>query len=156
MDAEDHAAKRAAVTAEIKARTGIDDAMIETLVRAFYVRVQADEVLGPVFAERITDWEPHLQRMFAFWSSVALLSGFYSGRPMQSHMNLPVDAAHFDRWLKLFAQTAQDVCPPPAAQHFFERAVAIAGSLETGIATVNGVTLGRGERYTNPDLPKQG
>ena len=152
MTPEQHAAKRAAVTADLRSRTGIDEAMIETLVRAFYVRVQDDAVLGPIFAARITDWEPHLQRMFAFWSSVTLMSGVYHGRPMQAHMNLPVDARHFDRWLELFAETAGQHCPPAAARHFIERAANIAMSLEMGIATVNGVRLAPGERFRDKSL----
>jgi len=53
--AAEHAARRAAATEDIRRRTGIDEDMIERLVRAFYVRVQDDAVLGPVFAasERI-------------------------------------------------------------------------------------------------------
>lgn len=150
--ASEHASRRAAVTAEIRRTTGIDDVMIERLVREFYVRIQNDALLGPVFAAKITDWEPHLQRMFAFWSSVALLSGAYHGRPMQAHVQLPVDAAHFDRWMKIFTQTAQDICPPAAARHFIERAANVAASLEMGIATVNGVRLAPGQRYRDPTL----
>jgi len=52
--------RRAALTAAIQAETGIDEAMIEKLVRAFYERVQTDPMLGPVFAARIKNWEPHL------------------------------------------------------------------------------------------------
>lgn len=152
ITAEEHAAKRAAVTARIREATGIDEAMIERLVRGFYVRVQADAVLGPIFAARITDWEPHLKRMFAFWSSVALLSGAYHGRPMQAHVLLPVDARHFDRWLEIFRETAEELCPPAAAQHFIERAGAIALGLEQGVATVNGTPLRPGERYRNRSL----
>jgi hemoglobin len=144
---ETYASRRAAITAEIVERTGIDEAMIERLVRAFYVRVQADPVLGPIFAARIDDWEPHLQRMFAFWSSVALMSGAYHGQPMQKHLPLPVDARHFDRWLALFEQTACEICPPAAADHFIERAQRIAESLELGIAAHRGVRLGAGQRF---------
>ena len=79
----------AQMTQDIVARTGIDEAMIERLVRGFYERVQADPLLGPVFAQRIGDWESHLQRMFAFWSSVALMSGRYQGQPMAKHLPLP-------------------------------------------------------------------
>lgn len=73
--------RRAAITHVIMAETGIDEAMIERLVRGFYERVRGDDLIGPIFAARISDWEPHLQRMIAFWSSVALLSGRYHGRP---------------------------------------------------------------------------
>lgn len=145
------AARRAAITAEIVARTGIDEAMIERLVRAFYDKVRDDALLGPVFEERIADWEPHLQRMCAFWSSVALMSGRYHGQPMEKHMPLPVDARHFDRWLELFAKTADEVCPPAAAAHFVERANRIATSLELGIAARNGILLKKAERLRRRD-----
>ena len=143
----DHTARRAAITTEIREKTGIDEAMIKRLVHGFYERVQADEVLGPVFAARITDWGPHLERMCAFWSSVALLTGVYSGRPMQAHQKLPVDAAHFDLWLALFEATATDLTPPAAAALFIDRARRIAESLEMGVAQHEGVLLGNGERF---------
>jgi hemoglobin len=144
--------RRAALTAAIQAETGIDEAMIEKLVRAFYERVQTDPMLGPVFAARIKNWEPHLQQMFAFWSSVALMSGRYHGQPMRKHLPLPVDGRHFDRWLALFGETARDICPPKASEHFIERAKRIAESLELGIASVDGVMLSKGERLRRPQL----
>lgn len=140
-------ASRAQITAEIAERTGIDAAMIERLVRGFYERVRADDVIGPIFKARIADWEPHLQRMCDFWSSVALLTGRYHGQPMPVHLPLPIDARHFDRWLALFTETARDLCPAAAADHFIERARRIAESLELGIAVRNGVMLAKGERF---------
>ncbi len=142
--------RRAQITAEIVARTGIDEELIETVVRTFYLKVRQDGLLGPVFDARISDWEPHLQRMCAFWSSVALMSGRYSGRPMEKHLKLPVDAVHFDRWLELFEETAREICTPAAAEHFVERARNIAQSLELGIAGYNGAFLMKGERYRAP------
>jgi len=139
--------RREEITAQIVADTGITEEMIERLVRAFYVKVRADAVLGPVFEAKIRDWEPHLQQMFAFWSSVALMTGRYHGTPMVKHIRLPVDAGHFDRWLALFEQTAHEVCPPEAVAHFVERAQRIAASLELGVAGASGVILGRGERF---------
>jgi len=141
------AERRAEITAAIQAETGIDEAMIDALVRNFYTRVRADELLAPVFNARISDWESHLQRMCAFWSSVALLSGRYHGQPMQKHLPLPVDAEHFDRWLALFEATARDLCPPKAAEHFIERAHRVAESLELGIAITSGAMLHKGERF---------
>lgn len=141
------AERREQVVADITARTGITEAMIERLVRDFYARVRTDEMLAPIFDARIRDWEPHLQQMCAFWSSVALMSGRYHGAPMPKHLPLPIDAAHFDRWLELFEATANDICPPEAAAHFIERARRIAASLELGVAGTNGVLLGIGERF---------
>jgi hemoglobin len=147
--------RRLQITAEIVERTGIDDPMIERLVRTFYGAVRTDNLIGPVFAERIADWEPHIQRMCEFWSSVALMSGRYHGQPMVKHMPLPVDGRHFDRWLELFEHTAHAVCPPVAADHFIERARRIAQSLEMGIAAGQGVLLLKGQRLTRPDLNPQ-
>jgi len=147
------AARRARMVAEIGARTGIDEPMIERLVRGFYAEVREDALLGPVFAARIEDWEPHLARMCAFWSSVALMSGRYHGSPMEKHLPLPVDAVHFDRWLMLFEKAARSLCPPAAAAHFIERARLIAQSLELGIARGNGVMLAPGQRFLREDRP---
>ena len=143
-------ARRAAITRGIEAETGIDEAMIARLVDGFYDRVRADTLIGPIFDERISDWGPHLAQMKLFWSSVALMTGVYHGRPMPKHLPLPVDGRHFDRWLELFRATARDLCPPAAADHFIERAQRIAESLELGIAGANGVLLRKGERYVRP------
>ena len=140
------AEQRERMTADIMARTGIDEAMIERVVHRFYGKVRQDALLAPIFAARIEDWEPHLQRMCAFWSSVALMSGRYHGSPMAKHLPLPVDAAHFDRWLALFEETARELCPAAAAEHFIERARRIAESLELGVAGRQGVLLKSGER----------
>lgn len=139
--------RRARITAEIVGRTGIDEAMIETLVHRFYAKIREDALLGPVFAARIEDWDLHLQRMRAFWSSVALLTGRYHGNPVAKHLPLPVDAAHFDRWLALFEATAAETCPPAARDHFMERARRIAESLELSIAGNAGTLLRKGERF---------
>lgn len=156
----DHAdtseARRAAVTLQIQAETGIDEAMIERLVRSFYARVRDDGILGPIFAAKIQEWQPHLQKMFAFWSSVALMTGRYHGQPMTRHVPLPIDARHFDRWLALFAQTAHEVCPQAAAQHFVPLSRRIAESLELGIAGSRGVMLRKGERYSAGSSPAGG
>ncbi len=146
-DARAAQARRAAITSQIQAETGIDEAMIERLVRDFYVRVRDDAMLGPIFAAKIGDWEPHLQKMFAFWSSVALMSGRYHGQPMAKHLPLPIDARHFNRWLTLFADTARDVCPPAAAERFTLLSHRVGESLELGIANANGVPLNKGQRY---------
>lgn len=144
---DDLASRRQAVTAQIMAATGIDEAMISRLVGHFYAKVRDDTLLGPVFADRIVDWDPHLEQMRLFWSSVALMSGVYHGRPMPKHLTLPIDASHFDRWLELFEQAAHEVCPTAAAAHFIERARRIAQSLELGVAGANGRLLAKDERY---------
>ena len=144
------AARREAAVQRLREETGIDEAMIDALVEGFYARVRDDALIGPIFAARITDWAPHLAQMKLFWSSIALSTGVYQGRPMLKHLPLPIDARHFDRWLELFVETARDLCPTVAANHFIERARRIAESLELGVATANGVILAKGERFVRP------
>jgi hemoglobin len=132
--------------------TIIDERLIQKLIRRFYDNVRQDAVLGPIFAQRIDDWELHLQRMFSFWSSVVLATGRYHGQPMHKHARLPIDARHFDRWLNLFENTTREVCTPAVAVVFMDRARRIATSLEMGRADAQGVLLGRGERFVDASL----
>ena len=139
--------RRAAIVALTQKDSGIDETMIETLIRAFYARVRQDPLLAPIFESRISEWEPHLDNMFAFWSSLTLQTGRYHGQPMAKHMALVVDARHFDRWRLLFEETARELCPPGAAERFIDRARRVAESLELGVASANGALLQKGERY---------
>lgn len=138
QNSHDAAARRNLLVAEIVERTGIDESMIDRLVRGFYGRARRDPLLGPIFEREVGDWEAHFARMREFWSSVALMSGRYHGQPMAKHLPLPIDTPHFNRWLELFAEAAHELCPPAAAALFIERAHRIADSLELGIATQRG------------------
>jgi hemoglobin len=66
------------------------------------------------------------------------MSGRHHGQPMVAQLPLPVDTPEFDRWLEIFAETAGDVCPPPAAAQLLERAHRIANSPKMGIAGQKG------------------
>ena len=117
----------------------ITEAMIRQLVDAFYTKVRADAVLGPVFEAKIDDWDQHLAKLTDFWSSIVLMSGRYKGRPMPVHAAIPeISGEHFARWLQLFGETATAVCPPQAADLFNDRARRIAQSLKAGIALARG------------------
>jgi hemoglobin len=124
---------RPEMTAALMAETGLDADVLRNLVHRFYGCIRTDEVLGPIFAARITDWAPHLDRMVDFWCSVALMTGQYHGRPVPAHTPLPINAAHFDRWLALFRATAVDTCTPAGAAHVIERAERIAKSLHFAV-----------------------
>jgi hemoglobin len=80
---------------------------IRRLVDAFYAKVRADPELGPVFARAIPgDWQPHLNKMYAFWSSVMLNSGRYKGNPVATHLVVEgVTMELFQRWLAVFNET---------------------------------------------------
>jgi hemoglobin len=119
---------------------GIDEELIAQLVDRFYAEVRQDELLGPVFNSRVEDWDDHLARLRAFWSSVVLMTGRYKGQPMPVHAAISeITDQHFERWLALFAETAKVVCPPDAAALFVDRSRRIAESLRLGIAASKGI-----------------
>lgn len=114
---------------------GITEPMIHELVHTFYAKVRQDDLLGPIFNSHVEDWPEHLDRLCAFWSSVALMTGRYKGKPVPAHAKLPgISAEHFAHWLALFAETARRVCPPAAAEFFIERSQRIAQSLQLATA----------------------
>lgn len=86
----------------------LDD--VKQLVDTFYTRVRADELLGPVFEERIQDrWARHLDIMYRFWQTVLLGELTYQGSPGSKHITLPVGEEHFERWLQIFYQTIDEL-----------------------------------------------
>lgn len=139
---------RPQATAELMAKTGLDEAMLKQLVDGFYGRVRDDAMLGPIFEEKIKNWPEHLETMVKFWSSVALMTGHYHGAPMPKHLPLPVDIEHFQRWLTLFRLTAREVCPPAGAAWVIERAERIATSMHMGIESARA-------RESGADTPPQ-
>jgi hemoglobin len=92
-------------------------------------------MLGPVFERAIGgNWDAHLAAMCDFWSSVMLGSGRYHGRPMAAHLkHKEIGPGHFLRWLALFSQTAQELCPADSAARFVDKAQLIARSLQLGL-----------------------
>jgi hemoglobin len=119
---------------------GIDDALISELVEAFYTRIRAHPVLGPIFAAKVVNWFPHLARMKDFWASIAIESGRFRGNPMLKHIAISgLSPAHFTLWLGLWEEALADVVTnPDAASLFRDRAQRIATSLQTGIALHKG------------------
>lgn len=123
-------AKRAAELA-----MGIDDRFVSELVDRFYARIREDDLVGPVFAERIAEWGPHLDQMKRFWRSILFSSGEYLGNPMMKHLVIDaLDRAMFARWLELFDATLRDLGSDDAREHVHARARMIANSLLNGIA----------------------
>lgn len=111
------------------------EAQLAKLVDAFYAKVRADEMLGPLFNRAIAHWPEHLEKLSAFWSSVVLTTGRYKGSPMAAHIR---HAAHitpemFDRWLALWGDTAAEQLAPADAEMIRAKADRIAESLKLAL-----------------------
>ncbi|KQB40335.1 group III truncated hemoglobin [Flavobacterium aquidurense] len=84
--------------------SNIDD--IKLLVNTFYDKVQKDDLIGPIFNERMLGrWPEHLEKMYRFWQTLLLEEHTYSGSPFPPHKQLPVNQLHFDRWMEIFTAT---------------------------------------------------
>ncbi|MGH6763567.1 MAG: group III truncated hemoglobin, partial [Phyllobacterium sp.] len=91
----------------------LDEDLIHKVVHEFYGRVRNDELLAPLFNERIDadQWPVHLEKMCDFWSSSLLRTSRYRGHPLRPHLGLSgLGDAHFERWLSLFHATVSEVC----------------------------------------------
>lgn len=84
----------------------IDD--IKILVNSFYDAAKLDDLLGPVFNGKVTDWDRHLNIMYTFWETVILDAYSYKGTPFNQHKDLPINKSHFDRWIQLFSKIVDE------------------------------------------------
>jgi hemoglobin len=100
---------------------GVDAAFIDKLVDTFYIRIQKHPRLGPVFDAKLSGrWPEHMEKMKRFWSSVALKSGAYGGKPLQAHLGVEGMAPDlFPEWLALFAVTLAEIAPSKEAENWF-------------------------------------
>ena len=112
----------------------ITEQEISTLVDRFYTKVRLDPEIGPIFNAIVGDWPHHLATLKDFWSTVLLTTGRYKGDPMMTHLQLSLDPDHFERWLALFAQTANEVFPPDHAANIIAKSQRIAHNFRMGIA----------------------
>jgi hemoglobin len=79
---------------------------IKLLVNTFYAKVQDDDLIGPIFNQKMLGrWPEHLEKMYSFWQTILLEEHTYSGSPFPPHKQLPIDQAHFDRWMEIFTTT---------------------------------------------------
>ncbi len=99
---------------------------IRLLVDSFYDKIRQDQILAPVFNEKIQDWPPHLDKMYRFWQSILLEQHTYNGAPFLKHITLSIRQEHFHRWLELFYETVDSLFAGSKAQEAKLRASKIA------------------------------
>lgn len=117
----------------------IDITSVKILVDDFYNKVRQDKLLGPVFAEVIKDdWQPHLDKMYAFWNAALFGVPGFRGNPFAKHAPLPINNSHFDRWLDLFTQTVDAHFIGPMADDAKNRAGIMAIMFMSKLANMRG------------------
>lgn len=119
----------------------LDEAMIHAVVHGFYAEVRRDPLIGPIFNGAIApeEWPAHLDKLCDFWSATLLRTDRYGGRPLPPHLRIPdLGEAHFRRWLGLFRDTVERLCPGDVAALFMDRALRIAHSFRLAVAFSRG------------------
>lgn len=119
----------------------LDEAMIHAVVHGFYADVRRDPLIGPIFNAAIApeEWPAHLDKLCDFWSATLLRTDRYGGRPLPPHLRIPgLGEAHFRRWLSLFRDTVERLCPGDVAALFMDRALRIAHSFRLAVAFSRG------------------
>lgn len=111
---------------------------IRVMVERFYEHAREDELLGPVFAQRVQDWDAHYDTMTRFWSSAVLRAGTYSGRPIEKHRIDGLNAQHFVNWVQRFSHVVEREFGPQRAQVFIElsRRMAVSIAMRIGVGGV--------------------
>jgi hemoglobin len=112
----------------------LNTASITALVHDFYGDIRADPELFPVFNAAIgANWDPHLNRMVDFWSTIMLGTKSFQGNVYGKHMLLSgIRREHFVRWLSLFEATSNRLFCKEIAREFQITAERIANSLQYG------------------------
>lgn len=108
---------------------------IHTLIMDFYAKILKDDLVAPIFIGKLGEdmtsehWVIHLESIFNFWCKLALGERNYDGNLFLPHTQLgKLKRAHFERRLKLFAETLDEVYISAIAEKFKERSMIIAGN----------------------------
>lgn len=109
------------------------EAAVEWMVRSFYERGLADEVLGPIFRDAIADWETHIRLVADFWCDSIYGTARYRGNAFAPHMKLRFEPEAFAHWLAAFEGAARDALPAEAADKALKIARHMAQSYRAGL-----------------------
>ena len=102
--------------------TGITEENLKTLVYSFYDKIRIDPEVGPVFHAAIKDWDKHLDIMVRFWSTIMLASRTYKGNPLAAHTGKGIKPYMFERWLKLWKETTEELFTPDCSSRLQQKA----------------------------------
>jgi hemoglobin len=126
---------------DIESRADIDH-----LMRVFYERALADDVIGYIFSDVAKlDLDHHLPVIGDFWETMLFQTGNYARHernPLQVHMELhlreSLTAAHFERWLKIFVASVDELFAGDRAELIKMRANSIALRFQDFLGSIEG------------------
>lgn len=103
---------------------------LRVLMTSFYEKAMEDEILSPFFIDEISDditdedWNHHIELLADFWLAKMLGEDTYYGNFVGAHVKMPhIKKDSFERWLELFAQTADEVYISEIAEKFKKKGI---------------------------------
>lgn len=128
---------------------------LEHLLKDFYQRVLADEIIGFYFTQVVPfDLHKHLPKVCDFWEAQLFGKLGYQGRNFETHLAIHRHTAitphHFQRWLFLFETSVDQHFTGPCAEAAKHRAGAIASSMATALGKQE-TALGEPQGIYTPD-----
>ena len=107
----------------------VDIESVDRLVEKFYAKLLKDDHVGPYFIRVLGDdlttskWEIHLLTLRRFWLLVMNGEKGYGGDPLAAHMLIgEMYEETFERWLKYWRETIDELFVPEIADKFYQKA----------------------------------
>lgn len=111
---------------------------IQKLVTNFYERLLVEEEFKHIFLE-VAEIEvlEHLDIIIDFWESVLFRVGKYKRNTLEKHLDLNqkyrLNETHFNKWLKIFNETVDELFEGEKAKAAKDRALSIASIIKMKI-----------------------
>lgn len=104
---------------------------LEELLKAFYKKAFADELIGLFFTEVVPlDLKTHIPVIANFWESVAFNKPSYRNNVMEVHQHIhrlcKIQKEHLDRWVSIFSDTLDQYFEGTRTELMKQRARSIA------------------------------
>jgi hemoglobin len=101
---------------QLPPKFAITPEQIDDVVAVFYEKVRKDQTLGPVFANHVSQWPEHEEKIAGFWRNAICHERKFDGNPQATHMAAgDIKAEHFAVWLAIFDETLTQELPAQTA-----------------------------------------
>lgn len=111
----------------------VDRISVEKLVREFYPKIVKDELVGPYFIRALGNnlkndkWYEHFATLDRFWLTLMNGEDGYWGDPFPPHAFIgELYPKTFERWLKVFRETVDELFIPEVADKFYKKSEILA------------------------------
>ncbi len=102
------------------------------LVRNFYLSLQTDPILGPIFARHVKDWPAHYATLTEFWALQTGGPAAYGGKLLQTHHALGLRPEFYEVWLAQWRRSCRLHFDDPEAGEMIALAKRLAGRMQAG------------------------